>query len=172
MKEIKEYICKSLPLSREVTDIVIHCSATAEGKNYRAEDIDMWHKQRGFKGIGYHFVIDIYGTIEKGRPLSEIGAHVKGHNKCSIGICYIGGLDKSGNAKDTRTDEQRRSLRILLQELVKAIPSINNIVGHRDFSLDKNGNGVIDKHERLKECPCFDAIPEYRDILFSHSSHF
>lgn len=171
-EETKTYIRESLPVSREVTDVVIHCSDTIEGRNFYAHDIDLWHKQRGFRKIGYHFVIDLDGTIEKGRPLREAGAHVKDYNKCSIGICYIGGLDQNKKAKDTRTDEQKDALEFLLKELVSAFPTVNKIAGHRDYSPDKNGNGIIDKYERLKECPCFDAIPEYQDILTSKYSHY
>lgn len=171
-EEIKTYISDSLPLRRKVTDIVIHCSNTIEGKDFYAQNIDIWHKQRGFRKIGYHFVIDLDGTIELGRPLGEIGAHVTGHNSESIGICYIGGLDQNKKAKDTRTDEQKDALEFLLKELVSAFPTVNKIAGHRDYSPDKNGNGIIDKYERLKECPCFDAIPEYQDILTSKYSHY
>lgn len=171
-EEIKTYISDSLPLRRKVTDIVIHCSDTIEGKNFYAHDIDIWHKQRGFRKIGYHFVVDLDGTIELGRPLGEVGAHVTGHNSESIGICYIGGLDQNKKAKDTRTDEQKDALEFLLKELVSAFPTVNKIAGHRDYSPDKNVNGIIDKYERLKECPCFDAIPEYQDILTSKYSHY
>lgn len=169
-EEIKSYISESLPLSRKVTDIIIHCAATIEGKNFYAHDIDAWHKHAGFRKIGYHFVIDLDGTIELGRPLSEVGAHAVGHNKESIGICYIGGLDKDRKPKDTRTGEQKASLRFLLEQLVLAIPTINKIAGHRDYSLDKNGNGILERFEYQKECPCFDAIPEYQDILTSKIS--
>jgi N-acetyl-anhydromuramyl-L-alanine amidase AmpD len=165
-EETQTYIKESLPVKREVTDIVIHCSDTIEGRNFYAHDIDLWHKQRGFRKIGYHFVIDLDGTIEQGRPLREVGAHVKDYNKCSIGICYIGGLDQNKKAKDTRTDEQKDALRFLLQQLVSAFPTVRKIAGHRDYSPDKNGNGIVDKFERLKECPCFDAIPEYQDLLY------
>lgn len=169
-EKIKSHISESLPLGRKVTDIVIHCSDTIEGRNFHAHDIDLWHKRRGFRKIGYHFVIGIYGNIEIGRPLGEVGAHVKGHNKESIGICYIGGLDSDRKAKDTRTPEQKEALRFLLEQLVQAIPTIERIAGHRDYSLDRNENGVIDKYERLKECPCFDAIPEYQDMITSKYS--
>ena len=82
---------------RKITDIIIHCSATKEGKDYSVFDIDKWHKARKFKCIGYHFVIYRNGQIVCGRPISEIGAHTTGHNTDSIGICYIGGLDAVGN---------------------------------------------------------------------------
>lgn len=153
------------PDERKITEIVIHCAATAEGKDFRARDIDAWHKKRGFRKIGYHFVVDIDGTIEEGRPLNETGAHVTGHNKSSIGICYIGGMNKAGQTADTRTAEQKDSLRFLLEQLVLQLPDVTKIAGHRDYSPDTNGNGLVDKFERIKECPCFDAIPEYADLI-------
>ena len=92
---------------RNVNEIIIHCSATPEGRNFKASDIDHWHRQRGFKKIGYHYVIDLDGTIEVGRDEDEIGAHCVGHNRESLGICYIGGLDCNLKPKDTRTEAQK-----------------------------------------------------------------
>lgn len=164
-EEVTKKIEAFNPGERKITDIVIHCSATVEGKDFHARDIDAWHKQRGFRKIGYHFVVDLDGTIEEGRPLRETGAHVKDHNGHSVGICYIGGLTKSGQKVNTRTDEQKDSLRFLLEQLVSRLPDVTKIAGHRDYSPDKNGNGVVDIFERIKDCPCFDAIPEYADLL-------
>lgn len=151
------------PTVRHIADIVIHCSATKEGKDFGAADIDRWHRDRGFNGIGYHFVVRLDGTIETGRLLSLAGAHTTGHNQNTIGICYIGGLDEDGKAKDTRTDEQKKALRWLITAIKTHMPYGLGlrVKGHRDYSHDRNGNGVIDKYERIKECPCFDAIPEY-----------
>ena len=108
---------------RRIDDIVIHCAATKEGLNFHASDIDRWHKQRGFKKIGYHYVIDLDGTIEKGRDESEVGAHVTGHNAHSIGICYIGGCDKDMKPKDTRTLAQKESIIRLLMQLLCKYPN-------------------------------------------------
>lgn len=102
---------------RKINKIILHCSATKEGKDYRAKDIKQWHLQRGFNDIGYHYVIDLDGTVETGRDISKIGAHCTGHNSDSIGICYIGGLDAKGNPKDTRTQKQKESLYKLIAEL-------------------------------------------------------
>lgn len=163
-EEIKTYISESLPLRRKVTDIIIHCSDTIEGKNFYAHDIDVWHKQRGFRKIGYHFVIDIDGTIELGRPLREVGAHVKDHNKESIGICYIGGLASDNRTpKDTRTTEQKVSLLSLIRFLKGKFPNAA-VIGHRDTSPDTNGNGIIEPSEWLKACPSFDAKKEYATL--------
>lgn len=134
---------------RNINLILIHCSATQEGKDFKAKDIDKWHKERGFKKIGYHYVIDLDGTIERGREDSEIGAHCTGKNKNSIGVVYIGGLDKNGKPKDTRTKEQKEALWELLRQLLIKYPKAT-IHGHNEFSN--------------KACPCFDVTKEY-DII-------
>lgn len=115
---------------RKINEIILHCAATPEGKDFHAKDIDKWHKAQGWKCIGYHFVIDLDGTVEPGRPLSEIGAHTTGHNSNSIGICYIGGCAKDGKtAKDTRTEQQKISMYELVYEL-KQNYNIDKVSGH------------------------------------------
>jgi len=148
---------------RKIDYLVVHCSATREGQKVTVKDITAWHRQRGFRTIGYHYVIYPDGTLVEGRPEEKIGAHVTGYNKNSIGICYIGGLDKAGKAADTRTPEQKKTLKGLLLKLRSKYPDAA-ICGHRDFSPDKNENGKVDPWERLKECPSFNAIDEYKDI--------
>ena len=135
---------------RRIDEIIIHCSATVEGKAFYAKDIDKWHKARGWKGIGYHYVIDLDGKVEKGRPVEQIGAHCTNHNKYSIGICYIGGLAKDGKTpKDTRTKEQKEALWGLLRELLCKYPKAT-IHGHNEFAA--------------KACPSFNVQKEYKDI--------
>ena len=147
---------------REVKYIVIHCSATKEGVNVSAATIDTWHKRRGWNGIGYHYVIGIDGAIEAGRAVNTMGAHVGGGgNRASIGIAYIGGVDANLKAKDTRTEAQKKSL-IKIIEILKNIYPEASIHGHRDYSVDKDGDGV-EPHEFMKMCPCFDAEVEYMD---------
>jgi len=147
---------------REVKYIVIHCSATKEGVNVSAATIDTWHKRRGWNGIGYHYVIGIDGKIEAGRPVNTMGAHVGGGgNRASIGIAYIGGVDANLKAKDTRTEAQKKSL-IKIIEILKNIYPEASIHGHRDYSVDKDGDGV-EPHEFMKMCPCFDAEVEYME---------
>ena len=153
--------------TNEIDSIVIHCSATRAGQDVRAADIDKWHKERGFKMIGYNYVIDLDGTVEIGRPLTIDGAHCntagtsgKSYNKHSIGICYVGGLDKNGNAADTRTDAQKISMHELVMRLVEKYPIVE-VIGHRDASPDTNGDGVISKNEWIKMCPCFDVRSEF-----------
>lgn len=147
-------------MPRKIAYIVIHCSATDATQDFRLADIDRWHRRRGWNGCGYHFVVDLDGTIEMGRPVAQVGAHVYGYNKNSIGICYIGGLCQ-GQPDDTRTDGQRRSLDKLVRELHASFPDAK-IVGHRDLSPDVNGDGIIEPWEWLKACPCFDVQQEYK----------
>ncbi len=152
---------------KTIDAIVIHCSATRAGQDVRAADIDKWHKERGFVGIGYNYVIDLDGKVEVGRPLSRDGAHCntagtsgKSYNKHSIGICYIGGLDENGNPADTRTMEQKLSLYNLVYKLMDQYPIVE-VIGHRDASPDKNKDGKITPNEWIKQCPCFDVRAEY-----------
>lgn len=142
----------------------MHCSATPEGRDVTAADINKMHIARGFKKIGYHYVIRLDGTVETGRKENEVGAHAKGYNANSIGVCYVGGLASDGKTpKDTRTAAQKSALKKLLHTLKQRYPNAR-IVGHRDLSPDTNHNGKVDKWEWIKACPCFDAIPEYANI--------
>ena len=106
---------------RNINEIIVHCSATREGRDYTVGDITSWHRQRGFNTIGYHYVIYRNGEIHAGRNEDVIGAHCVGHNRNSIGVCYVGGIDENGRkAKDTRTDAQKKSLLQLLKLLKKS----------------------------------------------------
>lgn len=128
---------------RTITKIIVHCSATPEGRNYTVADIDRWHRQRGFKCIGYHYVIYNDGSVHTGRDEDAIGAHCSGYNANSIGICYIGGMTADNKKpKDTRTPEQRVALRELIKRLKAKYPKAT-IHGHREFAN--------------KACPCFDV---------------
>lgn len=151
----------------DIDAIVIHCSATREGQDVRAADIRKWHLERGFADIGYNYVIDLDGTVEVGRPLTRDGAHCntaglsgKSYNKHSIGICYVGGLDAKGNPKDTRTPAQKIAMSKLVHKLMWEYPIIE-VIGHRDASPDKNGDGKITSNEWIKSCPCFEVKSEF-----------
>lgn len=146
---------------RKIDTIIIHGSATTEGRDFRASDIDRWHREQGFKMIGYHYVIDLDGDVEEGRPLSMTGAHCKGWNDRSIGICYIGGLAKDGTPKDTRTITQKIAMAELVAKLLDEFPTITQLIGHRDTSPDLNGDGTISPNEWIKACPCFDVRAEF-----------
>lgn len=140
--------CRWKKSKRRITEIIIHCSATPEYKNYTAADIRRWHKQQGWSDIGYHFVIQLDGTIEEGRHVDVVGAHCNGHNQRSIGVCYIGGVAADGRTpKDTRTELQKNALLSLLIDLKGMYPEAT-IYGHHDF-------------DKGKACPSFDARCAY-----------
>lgn len=142
---------------RRINEIIIHCSATPEGRNVTSADIRAWHtapkpKGNGWKNIGYHFVVLLDGTIETGRAIENAGAHCTGHNRFSIGVCYVGGLSKDGKtAKDTRTEAQKASLKQLVKRLqfLYQIP-IEGVVGHYKYAN--------------KSCPSFD-VEKWRETL-------
>lgn len=149
--------------------IVIHCSATKETQDYTFENCIRDHQARGFKTCGYHRFIRKDGSINIGRPFELVGAHVKNYNAYSIGICYEGGLDAEGKVKDTRTEEQKASINLCIMEAIAFAnrygSKITRITGHRDLSPDLDGDGVVEPNEWVKQCPCFDAEPEYKNFL-------
>ncbi len=127
---------------RKITEIIVHCTATPEGRAVSVADVDSWHRERGFFGIGYHYLVLLDGTVCEGRPLWRVGAHCSGHNTHSVGICYVGGLDRHMQPKDTRTPQQRVALRQLVDRLRRQFPDAE-VYGHCDFAA--------------KACPCFDV---------------
>lgn len=127
---------------REINEIIIHCTATESGHDYSVKTIDQWHRARGFKQIGYHYIIHLDGEVESGRDISLIGAHCKGHNRHSIGVAYVGGL-YCGQPKNTMTRAQMNTLRFLILALLENYPTIKKVSGHNDYSH--------------KACPCFDV---------------
>jgi len=129
---------------KSVDYIVIHCSATPPSLDIGVKEIDAWHKKQGWARVGYHYVIRRNGQLEKGRPEDKAGAHVKGFNHCSIGICLVGGLDNKRVAASEFTPEQWATLGVLVDELHIKYPTAE-ILGHKDFP-DVN-----------KACPCFDV---------------
>jgi N-acetylmuramoyl-L-alanine amidase len=132
---------------RRIDKIIIHCTATPEGRYVTVADVDRYHKSRGWTGIGYHYLISLNGEIWQGRDESQIGAHTMGQNTNSIGICYVGGVDKSMNPKDTRTPAQIDALKKLIADLKKKYPQAT-VHGHNEFAA--------------KACPCFDVKKEFR----------
>lgn len=133
---------------RKIDKIILHCSATREGLDIKTEVIKFWHKDRGWSDIGYHYVIELDGTVHVGRSEDVIGAHCKGHNSFSIGICYVGGLDKNGKSKDTRTPCQKVAMFDLVGKLMEKYGlTIDDVYCHYQFAK--------------KDCPCFN-INEFR----------
>lgn len=142
--------------------IVVHCSATRSNMHYSAEQLDYDHRQRGFQQAGYHYYISRDGHITPLRPLDMPGAHARGYNRTSIAVCYEGVLMPDGTPADTRTPSQCVALDVLIRSL-KRVFSRATVVGHRDLSPDRDGDGSVGPHEWLKVCPCFDAKEEYKD---------
>jgi len=133
---------KALSKRKKTTEIIIHCSATREGKNFTVESIHKMHLQNGWAGIGYNYYIDINGDIWEGRPESCVGSHTTNHNSNSVGICYCGGLDSAGRPKDTRNAKQLAAMIWLCREMHRKYPNAT-FHGHREFAN--------------KACPCFDV---------------
>jgi N-acetylmuramoyl-L-alanine amidase len=135
-------------MSRRSTNyIVIHCSATRALHDIGAKEIRSWHKAKGWRDIGYHFVIRRYGAVEKGRGVDEIGSHVQGYNAASVGICMVGGLNNDTYAPEANyTPAQWAALKLIVRQMVAKYPKAK-VLGHRDFP------------KVAKACPCFDAKP-------------
>lgn len=134
-----------IKITRDINTHILHCAATPEGREHDVEDIRRWHLDRGFRDVGYHFVIKLNGEIEFGRPLNQVGAHVSGHNTGSIGTCYIGGLCEDMSVKDTRTLEQKQSMSFLVNYFKERFPGIATR-GHNEFAN--------------RGCPSFDVSKE------------
>ena len=147
----------------DITHIVIHCSATRPDQDIGFEEIDKWHVANGWSMCGYHMIIRLNGNPERGRPLKVQGAHVKGNNKNTWAICLVGGLDNDGKPTATFNEDQMRTAKHMVKEMLKLAPQAE-VCGHRDFSPDLNGDGQIDKEEWLKDCPCFDVKHWWKQI--------
>lgn len=144
-------------MRRTTKYIVVHCSATPPSSDIGADEIRDWHTRRNnWSDIGYHTVIRRDGVIEFGRHFDKPGAHVKGQNFQSVGVCLVGGVNERGIAEKNFTDEQMRSLVFVLHVLSLAYPGAE-VLGHRDLSPDRNGDGIVTRDEWVKDCPCFDV---------------
>ena len=135
---------------RQINKIILHCTATPEGRDIDAEIITKWHKNRGWFTNGYHYIVKLDGTIEEGRSVHMVCAHTKGHNTGSLGVVYVGGCDDNMKPKDTRTQEQDTALTNLLATLLEKYPSAT-LHGHNEFSA--------------KACPSFDVQKEYSFLI-------
>ena len=135
---------------RNINKIIVHCTATPEGRDVTVDEIRRWHvEERNWNDIGYHWIVTLNGTLEEGRPEYLQGAHAKGFNKNSVGLCYVGGVDEDMEPKDTRTEGQKETLKCILEDLKDRYPNAE-IIGHRNVSS--------------KACPSFDAKAEYNSI--------
>lgn len=128
---------------RKIDKIIVHCTATPEGREVTVAQVTQWHKARGFRTIGYHYLVYLDGSVHVGRPVEEVGAHCLGQNARSVGVCYVGGIDRDTlRPKDTRTVAQRESMRRLIAGLMQRYPAAT-LHGHSEFAA--------------KACPCFDV---------------
>ena len=146
---------------RGIKRIFVHC--TAGSQHQTVADLQAEFKRKGWKNPGYHYVIQADGTVKQLLGEQFVSNGVKGYNSTSVNVAYMGGIDADGKAVDNRTDAQKASLLTLLKELKGRYPKAE-ILGHRDISPDTNGNGIVDPWERIKECPCFNARDEYKDL--------
>lgn len=144
-----------LPTSRPISEIIVHCTATPEGRDYTVADVRSWHKARGWSDIGYHYLVSRDGSIHIGRPVGQVGAHVSGRNAGTIGVAYVGGVTADGRtAKDTRTPEQRAALLWLVRALAGVHRGIRTVSGHN-------------QHTTAKACPSFDVRADALGRAFS-----
>ena len=150
MEKKKEATRGSICRRMRTTMIIVHCTATPEGRDIGMKEIRQWHVcGQGWADVGYHYLVRLDGTIESGREEHLAGAHCKGKNYCSVGVWYVGGCTADGRtAKDTRTPEQKTALRTLISQLLQRYPHAT-VHGHREFAR--------------KACPCFDARSEYSE---------
>ena len=135
---------------RKIDKIILHCTATPEGRDVSVNTIKKWHTDKGWSDIGYHYVVSLDGLVEEGRPVVRQGAHVRGHNKHSIGVTYVGGCDKNMDPKDTRTDKQKEALEVFLKSLMNEYTN-STLHGHNEFSS--------------KACPSFNVQEEYVELI-------
>lgn len=154
---------------KDITHIFIHC--TAGYGDVKA--IRKYWRSLKWKTDGYHKLIDLDGSIYNLVDFQNASNGVAGFNSKAIHISYIGGVDKKNynKAVDSRTPEQKEALLIAIEDAIQWVHAYGGnikklkILGHRDISPDKNLNGIVDSNERIKECPSFDAIPEYKHLL-------
>lgn len=146
---------------RKIERIFVHC--TAGSRKATVSDIMAEFRRKGWKNPGYHYVVTADGTINKLLDEDNVSNGVQGYNSTSVNVAYTGGVDAKLKSVDNRTEAQKESLLRLLRELRQRYPSAV-IMGHRDISPDKNGNGIVDPWERIKDCPCFDAKDEYKNV--------
>lgn len=147
---------------RNIKFIAIHCSATPQTATIDSM-IRYWREQLHWNNPGYHYIIKPCGEVVQLLEEDKPSNGVAGFNSVTVNICYIGGIRTDGSPVDNRTPEQKAAIVFLLEQLKERYPKAK-IQGHRDFSPDKNGNGIVEPSEWIKNCPCFDAKEEYKNI--------
>lgn len=135
---------------RDIKEIILHCTATRPDQNITAAVIDRWHRRRGWRMIGYHYLIHRNGTVEQGRPLDMVGAHTKGRNSNSIGIAYCGGINAAGDAENNLTAAQDTAIRTLVLVL-RGVYGNLELHGHNEYAA--------------KACPSFNVQEVYQDLI-------
>lgn len=141
---------------KTISLLVVHCSATPAARDIGVAEIRAMHRAKGWRDVGYHYVIRRDGMVERGRPDTVMGAHVAGHNANSLGICLVGGVKPDMTAETNFTADQYTALETLLDILTGLHPHAR-VCGHRDLSPDRNGNGKVEPGEWIKACPTFDV---------------
>lgn len=147
---------------RNIKYIAIHCTATPQTATIKSMQ-DFWKNVKKWTRPGYHYVVMPDGKVVNLLSVDTPSNGVAGFNSVTINIAYVGGLDAKAQPCDTRTPQQKESLLKLLKELKQQFKTAV-IQGHRDFSPDKNHNGIIERFEWIKYCPCFEAKKEYEKI--------
>ena len=146
---------------RNIKYIAVHC--TASSQHATIKELLLEFERKGWSKPGYHHIVDVNGKVFNVLSEDEVSNGVKGFNSNLINVAYIGGIDAKGKPVDNRTEEQKKSLLLLLKALKEKYPNAI-IQGHRDVSPDTNKNGIVDPWERIKACPCFDAKVEYKNL--------
>lgn len=149
-------------MPRSINLIVIHCSASPDGRPVSVETIRQWHRARGFTDIGYHWVVGVTGQVYPGRPEESVGAHAKGHNAKSLGICMVG--------TERFPLHAWASLKAKIEQLLERFPGAS-VCGHRDLSPDLDGDGQVEPNEWIKICPGFDVAAWLQRGMMPDSKH-
>ena len=135
---------------RKLDRIILHCTATPEGRHVDVDTIRVWHKARGWSDVGYHFVIYIDGSVHAGRAVEKTGAHVSGHNATTIGVVYVGGTDAAGKAKDTMNAAQETAFVNLVKHLRDQFGPLT-LHGHNEYAA--------------KACPSFKVKDKFKWLV-------
>jgi N-acetylmuramoyl-L-alanine amidase len=135
---------------RKLDRIILHCTATPEGRHVDVDTIRVWHKARGWSDVGYHFVIYIDGSVHAGRAVEKTGAHVSGHNATTIGVVYVGGTDAAGKAKDTMNAAQETAFVNLVKHLRDQYGPLT-LHGHNEYAA--------------KACPSFKVKDKFKWLV-------